>query len=353
MAAPTPVSALVHSRTLVTAGVYILLRYNQQSTEWLVLTGAVTIIIAGLSACYEMDLKKVVALSTLSQLGVMFVALGLAIKPFCFFHLMTHALFKSLLFICVGVFIHNTFGGQDHRSFSSLAKASAGPVALTLVANLSLIGFPFFAGFYRKDLILELAYGHGRSLATAVALLVGVGLTAAYSLKVLILTVAPSGACAPATAGAGGHGVTVKVPLVCVGVGAVGRGAILLPLAPPTTLRALDKTLPLLVMGAVACSVWPWVSRGKRSPSALPLGGLRHPGLAEVLCCPAPESMWHCAPLSRGVAGSPAGAAHSGGIERGILAAGGPRGLYAFSTRLGGSAPYLLIVAVGGALCLP
>jgi len=210
---------------------------------------------AGLSACYEMDLKKVVALSTLSQLGVMFVSLGLAIKPFCFFHLMTHALFKSLLFICVGVFIHNTFGGQDHRSFSSLAKASAGPVALTLVASLSLIGFPFFAGFYRKDLILELAYGHGRSLATAVALLVGVGLTAAYRLKVLILTVAPSGAQAPATVAAGGHGVTVKVPLVCVGVGAVVRGAILLPLAPPSALRAIDKTQPLLVMGAVTWGV--------------------------------------------------------------------------------------------------
>jgi len=255
MAAPTPVSALVHSRTLVTAGVYVLLRYNQQSTEWLVLTGGITIIIAGLSACYEMDLKKVVALSTLSQLGVMFVALGLGMKPFCFFHLITHALFKSLLFICVGVFIHNTFGGQDYRSFNSLAKASAGSLALTLVARLSLIGFPFFAGFYRKDLILELAYGRGRSLATAAALLTGVGLTAAYRLKVLIMSGATRGAGGPATVAAGGYGVTVKVPLACVGVGAVVRGSVLLPLAPPPALRAIDKTQPLLVMAVVAWAV--------------------------------------------------------------------------------------------------
>jgi len=124
IAAPTPVRCLVHSRTLVTAGVYVLLRYNPHESQWLIVAGSVTILIAGICACAETDVKKIIALSTLSQLGVMMVALGLTLKELCFFHLITHALFKALLFLCIGVFIHNTFGGQDDRSIRAIWRTN-------------------------------------------------------------------------------------------------------------------------------------------------------------------------------------------------------------------------------------
>jgi len=204
MAAPTPVRALVHSSTLVTAGVYVLLRYNPHEYEWLLVAGSVTMLMAGLCACAEMDLKKIVALSTLSQLGVIVVALGLCLKELCFFHLMTHALFKALLFLCVGVYIHNTFGGQDYRSFSALARGARGGSALACLANLSLLGFPFLAGFFSKDLILEGAYNRGERYQGLVWFLVGVGLTTAYSLKILGLVLPARGQQSPSFAAGGG-----------------------------------------------------------------------------------------------------------------------------------------------------
>jgi len=122
IAAPTPVRALVHSSTLVTAGIYLLIRFNHFTTEWLIVLGSVTMAIAGFCACAEIDIKKIVALSTLSQLGVIFVGLSLSLKSLCFFHLMTHAMFKALLFICVGVGIHTVYGRQDFRSYSVLSS---------------------------------------------------------------------------------------------------------------------------------------------------------------------------------------------------------------------------------------
>jgi len=106
----------------------------------------------------EKDVKKIVALSTLSQLGVMMVSLGLRLKELCFFHLMTHALFKALLFLRAGVFIHNTYGGQDARSLAGLGRAARPRSLWASVACASLLGFPFLAGFFSKDLILEGCY---------------------------------------------------------------------------------------------------------------------------------------------------------------------------------------------------
>ena len=154
MAAPTPVRALVHSSTLVTAGVYILIRYSFYDLSPLLLVGRCTILLGGICACAERDLKKVVALSTLSQLGVMIISLGAHEKTFCFFHLISHACFKALLFICVGVCIHSLYGTQDYRRFNRLSQIA--PVSvLFAVANLSLMGFIFTSGFYSKDIILE------------------------------------------------------------------------------------------------------------------------------------------------------------------------------------------------------
>ena len=248
MAAPTPVRALVHSRTLVTAGVYVLLRYNAHEYEWLLVLGSVTILIAGLCACAEIDLKKIVALRTLSQLGVMVVALGLRLKELCFFHLMTHALFKALLFLCVGVFIHNTYGGQDYRSFNGLAKAARGASTLAATANLSLLGFPFLAGFFRKDLILEGSYNRRVRALRVLMFLLGVGLTTAYRVKMMNLAMPGRGTDGAAALAGGGWGRRVKAPIHLLGLGAVFGGAALQGGSGQVSLGGVDKGLPLVII---------------------------------------------------------------------------------------------------------
>jgi len=247
MAAPTPVRALVHSSTLVTAGVYLLLRFNHRGTEWLLAIGSTTMLMAGLCACGEIDIKKIVALRTLSQLGVIVVGLGLALKSLRFFHLMTHALFKALLFLCVGVGIHTVFGTQDLRRFSNASSTLPGPRSFLSVANLALLGFPFLAGFYSKDAILEGFYSASQSLRGLVAFLLGVGLTTAYRLKLTRLALLGSLDPAPATLNGGGTPPWVKMPLLVLGVASVLGGFLLSPhlATGMTTVCVSDKLLPM------------------------------------------------------------------------------------------------------------
>jgi NADH-ubiquinone oxidoreductase chain 5 len=118
IAAPTPVSALVHSSTLVTAGVYVLIRINiylveSKSAEILIVVGTLTIMIAGLAAILEIDIKKIIALSTLRQLGIIIIILGAGNPILAYFHLLSHAFFKAILFICAGIIIHNIKDYQD------------------------------------------------------------------------------------------------------------------------------------------------------------------------------------------------------------------------------------------------
>lgn len=159
MAAPTPVSALVHSSTLVTAGVYLLIRFRRyfysRYVLWLVilLGGILTRILAGTCAVFERDLKKVVAFSTMSQLGVMVYSIGFGLVLFRLFHLFMHALFKALLFLCVGEFIHNLVGYQDFRVYGGMIRYFPYTRFVMLGSLLSMAGFVFFSGFYSKDQI--------------------------------------------------------------------------------------------------------------------------------------------------------------------------------------------------------
>jgi len=174
IAAPTPVRALVHSSTLVTAGVYLLIRFHFLDLP--IFIGSITLIIAGFCAVVERDMKKVIALRTLSQLGVMFVTLGVNEKSTCFFHLLSHAFFKALIFICVGVRIHTVYGTQDFRSFRGMHILH---IVLLLVSSLSLLGFVFLSGFYSKHSIQTRLYDN-----SLLIFLIGSGLTCFYSIKI-------------------------------------------------------------------------------------------------------------------------------------------------------------------------
>nr|AIZ68601.1 NADH dehydrogenase subunit 5 [Provanna sp. JWQ-2014] len=189
MAAPTPVSALVHSSTLVTAGVFLIIRFFpflntlEMFKPCLLFISVLTLLMAGIGANYENDLKKVIALSTLSQLGVMMMSLGLNMVHLSLFHLYTHALFKALLFMCAGMIIHNSFNNQDLRFMGGISKQAPLTVASLNIANLSLCGAPFLSGFYSKDLILEISLFNPTSAVMVFLIFIATGMTAAYSLR--------------------------------------------------------------------------------------------------------------------------------------------------------------------------
>jgi len=192
MAAPTPVSALVHSSTLVTAGVYLLIRFSSLSREsmnWaLFVIASLTMFMSGLVAFYEYDLKKIIALSTLSQLGVMIFSISIGLPQLAFFHLVTHALFKALLFLCAGVIIHGNQNSQDIRSYGSLILNFPVIGSCLNLANLSLCGLPFLSGFYSKDIIVELAAQNCWNQFIIRIIFIALGLTVAYSVRLVYFT---------------------------------------------------------------------------------------------------------------------------------------------------------------------
>lgn len=192
MAAPTPVSALVHSSTLVTAGVYLLIRFNYllmsfDLLKYLILVGVFTMFIAGLGAMRELDIKKVIALSTLRQLGVMIITIGVGFPLIGFFHLVAHAFFKALLFICAGILIHNFKDYQDIRLMSRSACFMPFTLRMFMTANLRLCGLPFMAGFYSKDLILEIFIMRRLNLFIFVIIILSTALTVLYSCRLAFL----------------------------------------------------------------------------------------------------------------------------------------------------------------------
>ena len=194
MAAPTPVSALVHSSTLVTAGVFLFIRFYPSLIKWeyfkpvLLFISVLTLLIAGIAANYENDLKKVIALSTLSQLGVIMIRLGLGRLYLALFHLYTHALFKALLFLCAGTIIHRSNNNQDVRYSGLIFVHLPYTVTCINIANLSLCGAPFLRGFYSKDLILEFSLENPVNTLIIVFIFLATGMTSAYSFRLSFAT---------------------------------------------------------------------------------------------------------------------------------------------------------------------
>lgn len=158
---PTPVSALIHAATMVTAGVFLLIRssfmfeYAPRVLFLVAIWGGLTAFVSGTIGSVQNDIKKIIAYSTCSQLGYMVLACGLSVYSLSLFHLFNHAFFKALLFLSAGSVIHILSGEQDIRKMGGLSKLSPFVYINMLVASLALAGFPFLAGFYSKDLIIE------------------------------------------------------------------------------------------------------------------------------------------------------------------------------------------------------
>nr|WGO57477.1 NADH dehydrogenase subunit 5 [Perisphaerus sp. 3 ZQW-2023b] len=193
MAAPTPVSALVHSSTLVTAGVYLLIRFSVVFNIWLasflLLFSGLTMFMSGIGANFEYDLKSIIALSTLSQLGLMIGVLSLGMSELAFFHLLTHALFKALLFMCAGVYIHSLKDFQDIRFMGNLSFQIPLTCSCLMISNFALCGMPFLAGFYSKDLILEMVSLSYLNIFGFFLLFFSTGLTVCYSFRLIYYVV--------------------------------------------------------------------------------------------------------------------------------------------------------------------
>nr|ALO71104.1 NADH deshydrogenase subunit 5 [Pselaphinae sp. 10 EF-2015] len=189
MAAPTPVSSLVHSSTLVTAGVYLLIRFNLSMNNFclmiLLFMGSLTMFMAGLAANFEFDLKKIIALSTLSQLGLMISILGLMEYKLAMFHLLTHALFKATLFMCAGSIIHNYMNCQDIRFMGSLTSLMPLTSMIFMISNLSLCGLPFLSGFYSKDLMLEVFSMNYMNMYMYMIYFLSTGFTVCYTFRLI------------------------------------------------------------------------------------------------------------------------------------------------------------------------
>nr|YP_001427349.1 NADH dehydrogenase subunit 5 [Mesobuthus martensii]ABC71913.1 NADH dehydrogenase subunit 5 [Mesobuthus martensii] len=187
MAAPTPISALVHSSTLVTAGVYLLIRFQnmfpKSLSTFLLISASLTMFMAGLSATMETDLKKIIALSTLSQLAIMMLALALHFWKLAYFHMITHAMFKALMFLCAGFIIHNTKNNQDIRKMGALLLSAPTISTCLMISSITLMGLPFTSGFFSKDLILESLLTSQLNQIISSLILFSFGLTMLYSFR--------------------------------------------------------------------------------------------------------------------------------------------------------------------------
>jgi NADH-ubiquinone oxidoreductase chain 5 len=196
MEGPTPVSALIHAATMVTAGVFLIIRcspiyeYSSETLFFITIVGATTAFFAATIGVFQNDLKKIIAYSTCSQLGYMVFACGLSNYSVSMFHVLNHAYFKALLFLSAGSVIHALSDEQDMRRMGGLLQVLPFTYIMIVIGSLALMGFPFLTGFYSKDVILEVAYSKYTFLGTFSHWLgvLSASITSFYSFKLIFMT---------------------------------------------------------------------------------------------------------------------------------------------------------------------
>lgn len=236
MEGPTPVSALIHAATMVTAGVFLLIRSSillEYSSDALVLIctlGAITAFFAGTVGIFQNDLKRVIAYSTCSQLGYMVFACGLSNYNVALFHLTNHAFFKALLFLSAGSVIHAVSDEQDMRRLGGLIKLLPLTFSTFMIGSLALMGFPYTTGYYSKDLILELSYSnyYVEGIFSYWLGVLAAGCTAFYSVRLLYLTfIAETNSFRAVIKGVHDAPVRMALPLIILSFGSIFVGYIL------------------------------------------------------------------------------------------------------------------------------
>lgn len=270
MEAPTPVSALVHSSTLVTAGVYLMIRlYSFLRSRFflngsILFVGVVTRFFAGLSAMAELDLKKIIALSTLSQLGFIIISIGLGYPFLAFFHLITHAILKALLFVCGGILIHYHGHSQDLRRMGSIRAQFPVVSSCISISRFALCAIPFMSGFYSKDAILE---GFFWSLYVLIIIVLSVGatgLTTAYSVRLFVSTLFSYQKRDPVCR----FSEPVNVPIIMLSVGAIFSGSVMLIVRGPLAFESINpsvKRLFTFLLFIIIFVILSLVNKGKLS----------------------------------------------------------------------------------------
>lgn len=273
IAAPTPISALVHSSTLVTAGVYLLIRVinyrHPNSIIILILISSATTIYASITANWEQDIKKIIALSTLRQIGIIIFAISMGRFKIAFFHLIIHAIFKSIIFLCAGIIIHN-YSYQDTRNINLIKKASPIILLIIIISNITLIGVPFISGFFSKDSIIEFISNSKIYSLLITVIIISIGITASYSIRIIKLAIKIVLKHKPDTQFS--NNTKIEIPMLIIVPFSIFIGAIILWVIIPTQIFFTPYSFKIIILLSILTGLLLGINVNFKSKNFINLG---------------------------------------------------------------------------------